>query len=357
MKNKWYFSIPIFHLLLIFYSSIFLITQTNDSKDYYLIAENLPYIKNSLFPVFYPFLLKVINLFTNNYFISSKILNIICIFFSLFFSKKYFNEWKTFWIFTLTWGFIPILTYSWSEIIIIPLLLLFFLNLKKFLTTNFITSKKFIIKNVSILFFLSITKYSLISLILGSILFSVIIFFFTNNKKVISILFSSLVGLFLSALYLLLNYYLTGYLSGDRDALGKISINLRLSIYNTLQTFNPFFGNFFNRTPYIIVIILFLLFSYFYLKRIKLLFKQNKLENLFLIFLSLFYLFFLWTTYFITKIDTINIRLLFPFYFLFFIGIYMNSIEIKFFNFIQFFIIIVFVINIFLSTLHLNNYF
>lgn len=353
MKNKLIYTVPVLHLFIIVYSSIFFITETNDSKDYYSIAGSLPILKNSLFPILYPFFLKIFNIIFNNFFVASKVFNCICIFFSLYIAKKYIKEWIVFWTFSLTWGFFPIVTYSWSEILVIPLLLLFYINTKSYFNANTV-EKKFLVRNTCILFLLFITKYSLISISLGSIMFSIVFF---KNKKYLNVAKSACAALFLSFLYLVLNYFTTGYITGNRAELGPINLNLRFSIYNTLLAFNPFELSFFHRLPYFLALLFFLILGYIYIRRIKLLFKKKYMDSIFLIFLSLFFLFFLWTTYFFIRIDVLNIRLLFPFYFLFFVGLYMNSIKIRGFLFIQLLVIIIFTIKISISISNLNTYF
>lgn len=61
MKDKLYYLIPVLHVLLIVYSIAFFITETNDSNDYYNIADSLPAIHNSMFPILYPLFLKSLN--------------------------------------------------------------------------------------------------------------------------------------------------------------------------------------------------------------------------------------------------------------------------------------------------------
>ncbi len=357
MRNKIYYLIPLLQIITIIFGSNYFITETNDSYDYYKISNDLPFIKNSLFPIFYPFLLKVINLIFKDFFISSKFINCFCILFSLYIAKKYLKEWKIFWILTLTWGFRPIISYSWTEVLLIPFFLLFFINLKLLIYSY--KPKNFIC--ITLLFVLMVTtKYSLISIILGSIILSFFFYIQSKNKSYLLLLLSCFVSLIISFLYLSINKLLTGYFTGDRSALGDVTTNLRLSLYNTLQSFNPLFSNFTERTPYFIVLIIFALFLVIYYRRFKKIIFVGLGENIFFILLSFFYLLFLWITYFFTRIDVLSIRLLFPFYILFFVGLYINSVKINFYNVILFLIILNILFTIFnqiKSVTYIPNYF
>lgn len=353
MKDKVYYIIPVLHVLIIVYSSSFFITETNDSRDYYSIAENLPTITNSLFPILYPTFLKLFNTIFDNFFITSKVFNVICILLSLVISRKFLKEWKIFWIFTMTWGFMPIVTYSWSEILLIPLTLLLFVNFR-----NLFNKQESAHVNVTVLLvLLFLAKYSLISLSFATLVISILYYFKIKDGKYRQLAVGALVSIFVCAIYLIFNYYLTGFLTGNRAALGSVKTNLRLSLFNTLQSFNPLFANVSSRTPYVLVVSIALILFYFFLKRIKLIFFSNIKPNILFIFLGLFYLIFLWATYFFIKIDVLSIRLLFPFYLMFFMGLFINPIKIKNFNLIVILISLNLLILFVGSFYHLHNYF
>lgn len=353
MKDKVYYIIPVLHVLIIVYSSSFFITETNDSRDYYSIAENLPTITNSLFPILYPTFLKLFNTIFDNFFITSKVFNVICILLSLVISRKFLKEWKIFWIFTMTWGFMPIVTYSWSEILLIPLTLLLFVNFR-----NLFNKQESAHVNITVLLvLLFLTKYSLISVSIATLGISLIAYFKTREKEYKQLAISTMVSIVVCSVYLGCNYYFTGFLTGNRAALGPVKTNLRLSLFNTLQSFNPLFSNFFGRTPYVVVVLLTIILFFVFYKRIKLIFAHHIKANILFIFLGLFYLLFLWATYFFIKIDVLSIRLLFPFYLMFFMGLFINPIKIKNFNLIVILISLNLLILFVGSFYNLHNYF
>ena len=102
MKNKIYFLIPIAQICLVLLASFFYIIETNDSRSYYFIAFNFPYISNSLFPILYPLILKLFYFFVNDFFIASKTINIVCILIFFCMTKIYIKEWKLIWLFSMS---------------------------------------------------------------------------------------------------------------------------------------------------------------------------------------------------------------------------------------------------------------
>ena len=120
MKNKIYFLIPIEQICLVLLASFFYIIETNDSRSYYFIASNFPYISNSLFPILYPLILKLFYFFVNDFFIASKTINIVCILIFFCMTKIYIKEWKLIWLFSMSCFFSSVFTYSWSEILLVP---------------------------------------------------------------------------------------------------------------------------------------------------------------------------------------------------------------------------------------------
>ena len=102
MKNKIYFLIPIAQICLVLLASFFYIIETNDSRSYYFIASNFPYISNSLFPILYPLILKLFYFFVNDFFIASKTINIVCILTFFCMTKIYIKKWKLIWLFSMS---------------------------------------------------------------------------------------------------------------------------------------------------------------------------------------------------------------------------------------------------------------
>ena len=136
MKNKIYFLIPIAQICLVLLASFFYIIETNDSRSYYFIASNFPYISNSLFPILYPLILKLFYFFVNDFFIASKTINIVCLLIFFCMTKIYIKEWKLIWLFSMSF-FFSVFTYSWSEILLVPQFTIFFI-LQIFISFNHI---------------------------------------------------------------------------------------------------------------------------------------------------------------------------------------------------------------------------
>ena len=355
MKNKIYFLIPLYQVFLVIFASYFYITETNDSRSYYAIATNLPKLSNSLFPILYPSFLKFFYFFWGDFFVASKLINISCILLFFLLTNMYVKEWKLIWLFSLSWFFTSIFIYSWSEILLIPLFTILFILQRKYWNNEINNPLVVTFSNSTVLFFLFLAKYSMLYIIIGTLFFGILMYLYTKNKKHLLFIYSSFISSFLCGIYLYINYIATGYFTGNREALGEITTNIRLSLYNTLQTANPFWGNLLGRSPYILVIFIFVVLTVIYFKRILKIWKDEKIENLYFIFISLIYLFLLWISYFNTKIDVLGIRLLFPFCFLFFIGIIANNIKIKYFY--KYLIIIISILQIFISFNRTNQYF
>ena len=137
MKNKIYFLIPIAQICLVLLASFFYIIETNDSRSYYFIASNFPYISNSLFPILYPLILKLFYISMNDFFIASKTINIVCILIFFCMTKIYIKEWKLIWLFSMSCFFSSVFTYSWSEILLVPQFTILFI-LQIFISFNHI---------------------------------------------------------------------------------------------------------------------------------------------------------------------------------------------------------------------------
>ncbi|MFT3918510.1 hypothetical protein [Cloacibacterium sp.] len=357
MKNKIYFLIPLSQIFLVLFSSYFFITETNDSKSYYSIASNLPIITDSLFPILYPSFLKLFYFFVGDFFVASKVINIICILLFFFMTKMHIAEWKSLWLLSLSWLFSSIFSYSWSEILLIPQLTLFFILQRRYWNNELIKTNVFILLYSVQLFSLFLTKYSMLFIIIGTFVFGLLIYLHTNHKKHLIHIYSSIIAFFFCGAYVFTNYYFTSYFAGNREVLGEANTNIRLSLFNTLQAFNPFFSNLFGRMPFLLVSILFIFSIILYFIRASKMLKENKLENMYFIFLSFFYLISLWIVYFYTRIDTLNIRLLFPFCFLFFLGLIANDYKIKYFKLFKYLLIIMFILQIIISFNRINQYY
>lgn len=310
-----YWSIPfflVFNILLhtLFYES----TVTNDSLAYFNIAATLPKINSSYFPILYPFLLRITNIFINDYFISSKILSIISILFILYFTKKVNFFWKEIWILLLSPICFMIMPMSWSETVLLPILIVYFYLNYIFINKKIIPSK-FIIYNSILLFLLLLTKYSCISFMFANSMFILYLLYKKKSKIATDLFYCLLFSSILISIYLFINFLSTGYLTGaERVAPIRNKMNIILSFYQSLYSLNPFFGrdlfnikiNYNLAAIFSIIFFIFWLFLFFKAKSLK------KIETNQILFFSIISFIFVLISYFNTKLDTLGPRLLFP---------------------------------------------
>lgn len=310
-----YWSIPIFLISnIIFRSFYYEGTATTDSFSYFKLAASLPKIKSSYFPILYPFLLKITNLFTNDYFISSKILSIISILFILYFTKKVNFFWKEIWILLLSPICFMIMPMSWSETVLLPILIVYFYLNYIFINKKVIPSK-FIIYNSILLFLLLLTKYSCISFMFANSMFILYLLYKKKSKIATDLFYCLLFSSILISIYLFINFLLTGHLTGaERVAPIRNKMNIILSFYQSLYSLNPFFGrdlfnikiNYNLAAIFSIIFFIFWLYLFFKAKSLK------KIETNQILFFSIISFIFVLISYFNTKLDTLGPRLLFP---------------------------------------------
>lgn len=324
--------------LLFYLSPIFLILSiliqwnikdycSYDSQYYFNFAKKLPIISDSLYPIFYPLLLRITNLFFDNYLISYKVLTIFSFGFS-FFIVKYNNFfWREFWCLLSFTSFFKLAPWAWSEIIMIPLLLVYLLVNYQILTSKHQNNKMLIAINIFILLIMVTTKYSSLFIIASILPFCLYLFVKKNKAKAKDYLLIFFSGFMLAIIYLLLNKLNTGELMGVRlapDFGGKF--NLRLSLSFILFNLNPFFHGkqsnllgfitFGWQIAYITSILLTIIL--FYLIKKSLLTGYNHEMVVFCLISSLIVLGLTIYSYLTTRIDLLDFRLLLPFYFFFF---------------------------------------
>ena len=236
MNNKFYLLILLIlllYLIINFTSGNSYIS--NDSLSYFEIAEKLPYIETSLFPILYPLFLKILNFIFNDYTISYKFLSITLILISYYIPYRYNFLWKQIWCILSFSSFLNIYLYAWSEILLIPLILLFTIINYKFLNEE-ISYNKFIISISVIMFLMTITKYNSLFFLFSMFLFSLIS---KKNRKAYFI--SSLIAFGFIAMYLLNNYFITNLITGQRPIPSyDTSAFLKTSISNIFLSVNPF---------------------------------------------------------------------------------------------------------------------
>lgn len=294
---------------------------TPDTFDYIEISKNLPIIKNSLFPLLYPLVIKFFNLFFYNYFFTTKFIALFSLLFCLGFTyhKKFY--WKQFWILLCFPIFLDIYHYSWSETILLPLLILFVYISQQFLNKN-ISIRKFVIYNSILLTLMLFTKYSMIGILFGYGIFSLYIYF-KKREFFLPIIYSLAITSFLFLAYLLVNNYSTGDYMGIRIPATNSLYALKLSIFNVIYNLNPFINtrNFlkFNLNYIVLALITVLMYIpilYFSMKKMK-----NNLPAHLALICGFSFLFLTIYSFMTVKLDILEARLLMPFTFLFLVSV------------------------------------
>lgn len=326
-----FYVIPILLIINLFMRWNLTRTISPDSKNYFELAISFPKIPDSLFPIFYPLVLRILNIFFNDYEVTYKVLAFSSLIFTLIFVRFKNFYWKEIWILMSFLSFLRMAPWALSEVIIIPLFILIF-----YVNSQFLTNKKrsndFIIQNSILLIITILTKYSSVFIIIGFILFSIFLYF-RKRRASISYLISSCIALLGTFLYLSINYYYTGNFTGKRIPPDGEYFNIRLSISQIFFNLNPFFlgkvekylgffsfeWSFSYLAAFIFLIIwLFLLINAFLKKIIP-----QETKFLILLNISAAILFLLGTiySYFTTKIDILDFRLLLGFYTFFFFSV------------------------------------
>ncbi|MCU7617181.1 hypothetical protein NZ698_08225 [Chryseobacterium sp. PBS4-4] len=300
---------------------------SHDSQFYFSFAEKLPIVSDSLYPIFYPILLRITNLVFNNYLISYKALTIFAFGLSFLIVKYYNFFWKEFFCLLSFTSFFKIAPWAWSEIIMVPLFIMYMVVNYQLLTSQGQRDKKLIALNIFLLLIMAITKYSSIFILASIMPFCLYLFFKKSKEKAKDYVIIFLSGSILVFIYLLLNKYNTGEFMGIRSAPdfgGKF--NIRLSLSFILFNLNPFFHgrqdhllgfiNFEWQTAYVISTLLLIVWCY--LIRKSLISGYNNKMIMFCLSSSLTFLGLTIYSYLTTRIDVLDFRLLLPFYFFFF---------------------------------------
>lgn len=345
MKNKLdlgFYLIPILLVLNLFIRLNTIQSSSPDTYAYIDLAKKFPNIDNSLFPIFYPLCLKIVNFICNDYFISYKIICGISLLFSLFFVKFKNFYWREIWTLFTSISLMKIICFGWSEIIVIPLLLLIFYYNHQFLN-NKISSKKNLTYSSLLLIICVLTKYSSLFFIGAFIAFSVILLLIKDKKAKTYIRISSIASVG-SIFYLLINFVLTGHPMGERIPPDGVDYNIRLSLSHILFTLNPLFSG--KQINYlglswdweIAYLVSFLFFIFFVTVIIKYFNKDISISKnitgirisikggeskilIINIIISTTFLFGTIYSYFITKIDILDFRLLLGYYLPFFFAV------------------------------------
>jgi hypothetical protein len=300
--------------------------RSYDSHYYISLAKKLPVVSDSLYPIFYPVLLRITNTIFDNYLISYKLITILAFGISFFIVKYYNFFWKEFWCFFSFTAFFKIAPWAWSEIVMIPLLTIYVMVNHRLLTNGH-HNRKIIAINIFLLIIMVTTKYSSIFILASIIPFCFYLLIKNYKEKAKDYIIIFLGVSILVLLYLALNKYSTDNFMGMRSAPdfgGKF--NIRLSLSFILFNLNPFFHGrqdnllgfitFSWQTAYIISTSLVILWCHIIRK--SLLNGYHEKTIVFCLISSLTFLALIIYSYLTTRIDVLDFRLLLPFYFFFF---------------------------------------
>lgn len=344
-----FYLIPVFLVANLFVRWKLTNTITTDTKTYMDLANNFPYIMEakypSVFPLGYPIFLKTINLFFNDYMISYKVGAFLSLMFSLVFVRVKNFYWREIWVLFTFWSFLRIMPMGWSETLLIPLLIMVFYYNHQFINDK-MPSKVFLWLYPLLLFSCILVKYSALFFIIAHFLFSLFLKIIKDRKawdyfKVAGI--SSI----LSALYLLNNYWITGFAMGRRAVPSEEDLNIRLSFSQILFNLNPFFhsrGEYLGISfgwgvSYFFGVLFTLFFSgiilrYFWGNFLKIRTLANVVGGgkmlIFNILNSMIFLMGTIYSYFNTKIDHLNHRLLLGYYIFFFFSVIIALPEFRY---------------------------
>lgn len=335
ISEKLFYLLPLGVIINIIFSWQTSRFKSPDTLNYLAISQDLPQIKNSLFPLFYPLILKTFSLFTDNQFIIGKVICLISVLFIFYFSKIKDFYWKELWVIFTFAAFQNNYPYVLSESILLPILLLFIYTNYIYLNDK-LSSNRFLFFNSLFLFLLFITKYNSLFLILPFPVF-IVFLWKIKNKIQPKAYFQSMIIVGVSAsLYLLLNFILTGHFTGDRsNILHEMTYKsyLSLSIPGTLICLDPYsfslvkilyipqllykYG-FLWKLPYLINFIFLITFLILFIRM-----KNKKISNfsIFCILISFSFLIFSVISSYYVRIDSLGPRLSLIFYFVFFIAV------------------------------------
>lgn len=319
MKLNLYYFLGIFILLSISIVPLFIPAGgvSTDSISYFVLADEIPNPSWSLFPLGYPFFLKLLNYIFDDYYWSGRVLNVlifITIFLFSYIKQFYFRETI---ILMASKIFVYLFYYSISEPLFLACLYFLFYYIEGYFTGR-LASYKFYLPASLILTLCFTVRYSGVYIALAFVFFYLLYYKRAGNKKSFfrdDFFYFLLLGALGIISYMSYNYYNFQDLSGERfrsDPYFSIGRN----IIGLINSFNPVLGVKLNSSGYItwgvefFLLSINLFFIYWFIKIWKKEFDSgfNWLHFLF-ISTGLIYSFFLFLTYFYQGIEEINIRM------------------------------------------------
>lgn len=311
-----------------------------DSIAYFRLAYDLPHIEWSLFPLGYPVLLKIFNVIFDDFYWSSRVLNVV-----LYISIALFSYWKKFYFrATIILLSTKIFFFNFHQSISESLFLVCLYFLMYYLYAFFDDKKKgyrFYVPAALILVYAFCVRYSALYIYIGFSLFY-LIYYYKNKKTVqffnndfIKFLIISCFGI---VIYCFFNYFNFGDFTGEKfrnDPPVTITAeDLLRNILSVFNSFNPLFavklkGNGMSVMVSELVFLLINVFFIFIFVRIwKGYFHKQKADfHVLLIMTGIIYSLFLFVTQFFQGIEELNIRMLSESSFLYFFSILLICYE------------------------------
>lgn len=214
--------------------------RTNpDSIRYMRQSEIFPIIDNTTAPLGYPLSIKFFTYFGIDDFWSSKLIGILAYTFLLFFAYKKGFFFKELLVTSALFSFVSIFSFTMSEALTLPFVILFFYVANQILN-NKISTKKAIFSLSLILILLINIRYSALFLCFGTAFSGLL-----NYKKTYwkSFVFSGIIGIGFYGFYkfLFIDYFNENYVNSFLEIGLKSTPTLLLELYQGLATsFNPF---------------------------------------------------------------------------------------------------------------------
>lgn len=136
-NNNIYILLNILIFFSILYSPFFRIDGgvSDDTYNYIKVALAIPHLKTSVFPIGYPLLIKLINLFVNDFYFTTRIIAIFGYLFILLFSyfkRFYFKETSL----LMGMKMFTIFMFSYSETLFLPLFYVLIFLIHKFFSSE-----------------------------------------------------------------------------------------------------------------------------------------------------------------------------------------------------------------------------
>lgn len=313
-----------------------------DSYRYIKLADDLPKLYDSVFPFLFPFLLKITNYFLEDYHSTFKLINLFSVIFILAFVKIKNFYWKEIWVLMTFSSLQNIFPRALPENLLFSLLIVFCYVNHEFLNKK-LSPKKFVFFATFLLTAMFLLKYNSIFIVFSCFLFAFII----KDKMILTNYFlTSVISAIIFISYLALNFYYTGHFTGIRGTSASFNFSEFVvgSFRNIPLAYDPFafslrriavaakiyFGlTYVTIVPYVLSYMLSIFAVIYFAKR------KQKVYDTFTFLCIVIAVVFLICSLFVgslTKIDTLDFRLLLVFYVFVCIGAF-HWMRVNFINY------------------------